>query len=431
LTNKLAVMKKIVILVIGILCFANISKSQTVFTLEECKQMAVDNYPLIKQYGLIDKAEEYTLGNISKSYLPQFGLNAQATYQSEVTKLPFDASSFPVPIDIPSMSKDQYKATLDVSQLIWDGGQTGSQRKITKANSEVEKQQVEVTLYTVKEKINQLYFGILSIDEQLKILDLTEKNLQANKEIAQSMFNNGMAMQSDLDQIDVELLNLDQNRIEQKSLRQSSLQMLSLFIHKHLSENVILKKPLGTLAQRGDITRPELSFYNSQVTMFNAQESSVNAKNMPRINLFAQGGYGRPGLNMLEDKFRLFAIGGVKLSWNFGNLYTKKNEKRLIENNINNVEVQRETFLFNTNVQLTKEQSEMQKMRKLLEKDDEIIYLRKRVKIAGESKYKNGAYQMNELIRDINAEGMAMQTKALHEIQYLMNIYNYKHIQGN
>jgi len=392
--------------------------------------MAIENYPLIKQYGLIEQAEKYTLQNLSKNYLPQFGFNAQATYQSDVTKLPFDASSFPIPIDIPSLDKDQYKAVVEASQLIWDGGATSSQRKITKANSEVENQQVEVNLYSIKEKINQLYFGILSIDKQLEIIDLTEQNLRSNKEIVTSMFNNGTAMQSDVDLIDVELLGLEQQLIEQRSLRKSSILMLSLFIHKSLDNNTILQKPLDDFILNGDIARPELSLYNSQKSMLNAQESSINAKNMPRINLFAQGGYGRPGLNMLEDKFKLFAIGGIKLSWNFGSLYTKKNEKRIIENNINNVEVQRETFLFNTNIQLTKEQEEMQKSKKLLEKDDEIIRLRNRVKIAGESKYKNGIYQMNELIRDINAEAMARQSKALHEIQYLMNIYNYKHIQG-
>ncbi|MBB4037788.1 outer membrane protein TolC [Dysgonomonas hofstadii] len=423
-------MKKVVFIFWIIFFTASVS-AQTVLTLDECKQLAVDNYPLIKQYGLIEQAEKYTLQNLSKNYLPQFGLNAQATYQSDVTKLPIDLSALSIPIEIPSLDKDQYKAVVEVSQLIWDGGATSSQQKITRANSEVENQRIEVNLYTVKDQINQLYFGILSIDKQLGIIDLTEQNLKSNKKTVTSMFNNGVAMQSDVDLIDVELLGLEQQRIEQKSLRKATLQMLSLFIHRPLDENTILQNPQDDFILSGDINRPELSLYNSQINMQNKQESSINAKNMPRINLFAQGGYGRPGLNMLEDKFKLFAIGGVKLSWNFGSLYTKKNEKKLIQNNISNIEVQRETFLFNTNVQLTKEQEEVKKAKKLLEKDDDIIRLRNRVKIASESKYKNGVYQMNELIRDINAESMARQSKALHEIQYLMNIYNYKHIQGN
>lgn len=425
-------MKKILTLVIIAITFSvNVVLSQSTLTLEQCKELAIQNYPLIKQYGLIELAEDYTISNITKNYLPQFGVNGQATYQSAVTKLPFDASSFPVAIDIPSMSKDQYKATIDATQLIWDGGVTSSQKKIAQANSEVEKQQVDVNLYSIRENVNQLYFGILSIDEQLKIIDLTEQNLQANKEIVQSMFKNGVAMQSDLDQIDVELLNLEQNRIEQLSLRNASLQMLSLFIHQPLDKDVLLQRPDNILLLQQNINRPELSLYTSQMAALSVRESSINAKNMPRVNLFAQGGYGRPGLNMLEDKFKFFAIGGIKLSWNFGALYTKKNEKRLIDININNIEVMQETFLFSTNLQLTKEQTEIKKVKELLEKDDQIINLRSRVRVASESKYKNGAYQINDLIRDINAESMALQTKALHEIQYLMNIYNYKHIQGN
>lgn len=404
--------------------------TQQKLTLEQCKRLAVENYPLIKQYGLIDSAEEYTLQNISKNYLPQFGFNAQATYQSAVTKMPFDASSFPVPIDIPSMSKDQYKATIDLSQNIWDGGITSSQKKVARANSKVNKQQVEVSLHAVKEQINQLYFGILLVDEQIRIIELTRQNLESNRDIVLSMFNNGMSMQSEVDLIDVELLNLEQNMITQKSLRKTSLQLLSFFIHKQLDEDTILEIPQDTFISINDIVRPELSLYTSQMDALNAQRSSVDSKNMPRINLFAQGGYGRPGLNMLEDKFKLFAIGGVKLSWNFGSLYTKKNEKRLIDNNIDNIAVQRETFLFNTNIELAKEQNEITKMKDLMKKDNEIIRLRNRVKIAGESKYRNGAYQINELIRDINAEAMALQSKAVHEIEYLMNIYNYKHTQG-
>lgn len=417
----------IIMLLIGC-CIVN---AQTRLTLQECQQKAVDNYPLIKQYGLISLSEQYSLENISKSYLPQFALNGQATYQSDVTKIPLDLSSLiPNAPEIPTMKKDQYKATIDVNQLIWDGGATSSQRQITKANTEVEKQSLEVNLYTIKEKVNQLYFGILIVDEQLKILDIGEVDMKANRDIAYSMLKNGTAMQSDLDQIDVELLNIDQKRTEQLSLRQAYLKMLSLFIHQEVDESMILQKPAEDSFLDRNISRPELSLYQSQRSLLDAQEGSINAKNLPSIGLFAQGGYGRPGLNMLDDKFKLFAVGGVKLSWNFGNLYTKSNERKLIANNKNNIDVQQEAFLFNTNIELTQQQSEIQKLKTLLTKDDEIIRLRIRVKKASESKYKNGVYQTNELIRDINAENQARQTKALREIQYLSSIYSYKHIQG-
>ena len=426
-------MRRITIILSVFMLAVSATKGQTALTLEECRQKAVDNYPLIRQYDLISLSEQYSLSNVSKSYLPQVSLNGQASYQSHVTKLPVDLSSLPLPnpIENPTMDKDQYKATIDVSQTLWDGGATSSQRKVTKANSEVEKKQVEVNLYAVKEKVNQLYFGILAIDENLKMIDLVESDMQTNKDIAQSMVKNGVAMQSDLDQIDVELLNIEQSRTEQLSLRSAYIKMLGMFIHQELPGNVKLLTPDKGELLSTTISRPELTLYDSQRSLLDAQESNISAKNMPKFGLFAQAGYGKPGLNMLENKFKLFAIGGIKLTWNFGNLYTKSNEYKLINNNRNNIDIQRETFLFNTNIQLTQEQAEIQKISKMLTKDDEIIQLRNRVKKASESKYKNGVYQTNELIRDINAENQARQTKALRQVQYLMSIYNYKHIQGN
>ncbi|MFT4073134.1 MAG: TolC family protein [Dysgonamonadaceae bacterium] len=412
------------------LTFSLTATAQKALRLEDCRQQAIDNYPLIRQYDLVEKARQYSLENIAKSYLPQLNLNAQGTYQTEVTKLNLDASALPAALKIPSVSKDQYKATLDVTQLIWDGGAISAQKRITEANSEVDKQRIQVNLYAVKGTVNELFFGILAIDEQLKIIALTEQNLLSNKKMLESMMKNGVAMQSEMDQLDVELLNLAQNRIEQNSLRKSYLSMLGLFIHQELTDNTPLEKPIGMYDANEEVARPELQLYHLQIELMKKQNSAIEVKNMPKLGLFAQGGYGRPGLNMMEDKFKLFAQGGIKLTWNFGGLYTKKNEQRLIANNISSIETEKETFLFNTRLEMTKEQQEIDKMKELMKKDDAVIRLRERVKTAGESRYKNGTYQMNELIRDINNEALARQTKALHEIQYLKNIESYKQTLG-
>lgn len=396
-------------------------------SLEECQRKAKDNYPLIRQYDLISLAKDYNLDNLAKNYLPQVSLGGQATYQSEVTKIPVKIPG----IHIPEMNKDQYKITLEVSQLIWDGGATRSQSKITQANSDFEKQKLEVNLYSIRDKINQLYFGILTIDEQLKQLDVLTSDLQTNYELVSAMLKNGVAMVSDQDLIRVELLNTDQKRIELTTLRIAYINMLSLFIHEEISEKAKLILPDNNIDFSEEINRPELKMYEKQNLLYESQESSIKAKNMPKFSLFAQGGFGRPGLNMLNSDFRTYAVGGVRLSWNFGNLYTKKNEYRLIKNEMNSLETQKETFLFNTNVQLTQIQNEIVKYKMLMVKDKEIIQLRNRVKIAGESKYKNGIYQMNDLIQDINAENKARVTQSLHEMQFLQSIYNYKYTQGN
>lgn len=419
---------KAVILIISLFAYTS---GFAQFSIDECYEKAKANYPLINQYGLIEKAEQYSLENVAKNYLPQISLNGQATYQSDVTTIPIDFAALGLAVEIPEISKDQYKATIDVNQVIWDGGNTGAQKKITKASTEIERKKVDVSIYAIEEKVTQLYFGILAIGENLKVLDLKEKDILTNKEMIESMLKNGTAMQSDLDQINVELLNLEQSRTEQLWMKKAYRKMLSLFIHEEIPENVDLAKPMDNYALTDEISRPELSLYDSQIALYDAQNSAVTAKNMPKISLFMQGGYGRPALNMLSNDFDFFAIGGIRLNWNFGNLYTKKNERSLLITSISSVGVQRETFLFNTNLQLTEKQSEIEKCRKLLAKDDEIIELRNRVKVASESKHRNGVYQTQELIRDINAEELARQAKVLHEIQYLLSIQNYKHVQGN
>lgn len=423
-------MKKFIILMLIFSALQTLS-AQNRMTIEECQEKARTNYPLINQYDLISKSTEYTLSNISKSYLPQFSLNGQATYQSEVTKLPIDFSSLGLPIDIKGMNKDQYKATIDVNQVVWDGGSSNAKRIVTKANAEAERSHIEVALYQIKEQVNQLYFGILAINEQIKLLDILKEDLEANKVVMQSMFSNGTITQSDLDQINVELLNIEQNRIEQETLKESFLKMLSLYTKLEINKNTILEKPQDRAIRNDIINRPELNYYKSQRMALEMQEHVIKAKNMLQVGLFAQGGYGSPGLNMLENRFKLFAIGGIKLSWNFGNLYTRKNERHQIDLNKNDIDIQEEVFLFNTNLQLTQQHSEIEKLKTQLEKDDEIITLRRRVKIASESKYKNGAYQINDLIKDINAENQARQQKVLREIQYTQSIYNYQYTQGN
>ncbi len=420
---KKTVFSLMILLTVSVQCFSQLS-------IEECHKKARANYPLINQYDLIEKAEQYTLTNIAKNYLPQFSLNAQASYQSDVTKIPIDFASLGLPVDIEELDKDQYKAVLNFDQLIWDGGNTGSQKKITRALSDVEKNKVDVTLYEIEDRVTQLFFGILAIGEKMRVLDLKQEDLYSNKQTIESMFSNGRAMQSDLDQIIVELLNIEQSRTELQWAKGAYCRMMALFIHQEVTENTKLQIPSDSYSLSNNISRPELSMFDSQTSLYNSRYSAVTAKNMPRLSLFAQGGYGRPGLNMLDNNFDFFAVGGVKLTWNFGNLYTMINEKRLLEIDKSNISLQRETFLFNTGLELTQEASEIEKSKTLLTKDDEIINLRNRVKKASESKYKNGTYQTNELIRDINAEEQARQSKALHEIQYLFNIYNYRHTIG-
>lgn len=392
-------------------------------TLEQCQEKARNNYPLIKRASLIDQTANYNLENAAKAYLPQVSFAAKATYQSDVTEIPIKMPN----LTIEGLTKDQYQAVAEVNQVIWDGGAVKAQQQVTKANAEAEKQKLETDLYTLRERINQLFFGTLLIDEQLRQNDLLQKELQTNLDKITACKNNGVANQSDIDALNVEVLNAQQRRIELNAAKKAYRDLLSAFTGENISEKTTIVKP--ALAIPADLAlknRPELRMFDAQANLFDSQISLINAKNLPRIAAFVQGGYGKPGLNMLKNEFAPFAIGGIRFSWSFGGLYTKRNDLQLIEVNKSNVTVQKETFLFNTKLQATQQSDDTDKYNNLMVNDDEIIRLRENIRKTTEAKLENGTASVTDLIREINAADMARQNKALHEMQYLISVYNLK-----
>ena len=397
-------------------------------TLEGCQHSAQTNYPLVRQYGLIEKAREYNLENAGKGYLPQFTLSGKATYQSDVTKLPVDIPG----IDMKSMPKDQYQVMLEVSQNIWDGGDIRSKKQLTRATSEIDRGKQEVDMYALNDRVNQLYFGILLLDEQLRQNQLLQEDLGRTHQQVSNYMANGIANQSDLDAVSVEILNTKQKRIELESSRQAYLSMLSIFIGKEIASGTTLEKPADTFESTSLVNnRPELRWFDAQGGQLNVQESSLKTRFRPRFALFVQGAYGNPGLNMLKDDFSAYYVAGVRMSWNFGSLYTLRNDRRLIDNNRRKLETSRDVFLFNTNLQSTQQSSAIQSMRRQMVDDDEIIRLRVNIRKAAEAKVENGTLTVTDMLREITAENLARQTKALHEVQLLMNIWNLKYTLNN
>lgn len=397
-------------------------------TLEGCQHSAQTNYPLVRQYGLIEKAREYNLENAGKGYLPQFTLSGKATYQSDVTKLPVDVPG----IDIKSMPKDQYQVMLEVSQNIWDGGDIRFKKQLTRATSEIDRGKQEVDMYALNDRVNQLYFGILLLDEQLRQNQLLQEDLGRTHQQVSNYIANGIANQSDLDAVSVEILNTKQKRIELESSRQAYLSMLSIFIGKDIVSGTTLEKPADTFESTSLVNnRPELRWFDAQGGQLNVQESLLKTRFRPRFGLFVQGAYGNPGLNMLKDDFSAYYVAGVRMSWNFGSLYTLRNDRRLIDNNRRKLETSRDVFLFNTNLESTQQSSAIQSMRRQMVDDDEIIRLRVNIHKAAEAKVENGTLTVTDMLREITAENLARQTKALHEVQLLMNIWNLKYTLNN
>lgn len=407
------------------LVLAEVSFSQAV-TLEKVNLLARQNYPLVRQKDLIRQTKEITVENLGKGYLPQLTLSGQATYQSDVTSVKISLPG----VNITPPNKDQYKVVADVNQLIWDGGLIKEQKNIQQLNADVEDQKIEVELYKLTDRVNQIYLSILFIDEQLKQAELTKKDIETGLKKTEAQVQNGVAFKSNINLLKAEILKVDQRIIELNATREGLTDVLGLFTGEQYSAATVFEKPSAVSSTGESIQRPELTLFQKQQTLLDGQNSIIKARNLPKTSLFFQGGYGRPGLNMLENKFSTYYITGVRFNWAFGGLYTAKKEKQLIDVNKKIISVQQDVFILNTNTQLKQQQSEIDKINQLIAKDVEIIDLRVKVKEAANAQLENGVITANDYLREVNAEDQARQTLIVHQIQLLQAQINYQTIKG-
>ena len=420
-----------------ILVFAFTAVSMSVLgqTLEECWRAAEQNYPLIRQYGLIEKTTALTMANIRKGWLPQLSAQAQATYQSDVTAWP-DAMKTMMTgmgIDMEGLKKDQYRVGIDVQQTVYDGGAISSQKTIAREQGNVQSAQTEVSLYAVRRRVNEMYFSLLMLEEQMQLNRDLQELLAGNERKLQAMVKGGTAAASDWQNVRAERLNVVQQATSLESQKRMLTAMLSAFCGMEVKS---LKKPEGT-ATLSQYTgqRPEMRLFDAQQKLTDAQEQGLNAALMPRLGVFAQGYYGYPGLNMFEDMMRhrwsLNGVIGARLTWNIGALYTRKNDKAKLRLQREVTESNREVFLFNNRLEQIQQQEEIACYRKLMADDEEIIALRSAVRKAAESKLAHGIIDVNDLLREINQENAARVQQSMHEIEMLKEIYDNKFTTNN
>lgn len=403
------------------LLFIGLINAQETITLEQCYQWSRENYPLIKKQELIKKTEQYTTENALKGWLPQVNITAQATYQNDVTQFPVKLPN----VNVEPLSKDQYKVFADVSQTIYDGGNIRNQKNLAKIQSEVQTIQTEVELDKLKERINQLYFGILQTNKQWTQLQFTKLDIKEGIKKAEAQLKNGAIFRSNLDVLKAELVKIEQKEIELQAIKQNFVQMLSYFIKKNIDENTQLETPEKILLSKNN-NRSELKLFDVQKQLLETQRKIINTKNTPKLGAFFQGGYGKPGFNMLKNEFDLFYIGGIRLNIPISGFYTQKNDLALLENQSQEIEIQRENFLFNQNFIEIQQRNDLEKIQNLIDKDNELIELRKNIKTASLAQLENGVINTNDYLREVTAEEQAILTKITHEIQYLLTQYNLK-----
>ena len=403
-------------------------------TLEECQRAAEQNFPLIRQYGLIEKTTDLNVANIQKGWLPQLSASAQATLQSDVPAFPdeFQKLYQQMGITMEGLERDQYRVGIDVQQTVYDGGSIKSQKEIARRQGELQSRQNEVTMYNVRRRVNEMYFSLLLVDEQIRLNADLQTVLEGNEKKLAAMLKGGTASESDWQNVKAERLNVVQKMTGLKSQRTALVRMLSTFCAMEVNRLVKPEIPENTGSTVN--LRPELKTIDAQLRLADAKEKALDATLMPRLGVFAQGYYGYPGYNMFEDmtgrKLSWNGIIGARLTWNIGALYSRKNDKAKLQAERETAEANRERFLLDNKMEQIQQNENISRYRQLMIDDEEIISLRSSIRKAAESKLAHGIIDVNDLVREINSENKARVEQCIHEIEMLKEIYNLKITTG-
>lgn len=398
-------------------------------SLEECRQAAEHNYPIIRQYDLIARTTELTVRNIQKAWFPQISVTAQGSYQNKVTAWPENLQGLfaQMGLQLQGLSRDQYKVGIDVRQTLFDGGAIGSRREIARGEGAVQAAQTEVDLYKIGQRVHEMYFALLLLDEQLRLNADANALLRSNEAQLAAMLKSGTASAGDFENVKAERLSAEQQQTELLSQRQTLQRLLSLFCG--IPVDSIRRPPVPNLPS-GENKRPELRLFDRRLQLTDAQEKALDAQLLPQLGFFAQGYYGNPGLNLFEDmmkrRWSWNGIAGLRLTWNLSALYTHRNEKSKLRVQRELIENARQQFLFNNRLDETQQSENVRRFRAIAQRDGEIIALRTAVRKAAESKLAHGIIDVNGLLREINKENAAKTQQAIHEIDMLKAMYDLK-----
>lgn len=398
-------------------------------SLEECRQAAEHNYPIIRQYDLIARTTELTVRNIQKAWFPQISVTAQGSYQNKVTAWPENLQRLfaQMGLQLQGLSRDQYKVGIDVRQTLFDGGTIGSRREIARGEGAVQAAQTEVDLYKIGQRVHEMYFALLLLDEQLRLNADANALLRSNEAQLAAMLKSGTASAGDFENVKAERLSAEQQQTELLSQRQTLQRLLSLFCGIPVDS---IHRPAVPNLPSGENKRPELRLFDCRLQLTDAQEKALDAQLLPQLGFFAQGYYGNPGLNLFEDmmkrRWSWNGIAGLKLTWNLSALYTHRNEKSKLRVQRELIENARQQFLFNNQLDETQQSENVRRFRAIAQRDGEIIALRTAVRKAAESKLAHGIIDVNGLLREINKENAAKTQQAIHEIDMLKAMYDLK-----
>lgn len=404
-------------------------EKQQKFSLQQCLQEAVKHFPTQKQFQLNQSKYALEENNIKKNYLPQMNLNGQASYQSDVTKVPLP----PIPgFDMPVINKDWYKINFDLDQLIWDGGLTKSQRQVQTADYKISDQQVKIKTFELKKQVNILYFNILFLQANLDALHVLINDLDARIKDAEAAQRNGTLLQADVDALKVNKKLAEQQIIEKAGDQRGLIAFMNQLTHLKISSAKELITPEVRVSPYTFINnRPEYQLLSLQKSKLTALEKMTTVKRMPVFKLFGQAGYGRPGYDFLNDKFNTYYMAGVRLHWNIFDWNRVRQEKQILSIQSDIIQTEKETFNQSLRAELDKQLAEIQKFEKLIKTDKDILQLQKNVVDAAGNKLKNGTITATSYLIELNKDVKAQLTMQAHKLQLLFAKYQYLTAIGN
>lgn len=407
-------------------------RAQDTITLDFCYGQLQKTYPLTRQAGLLEKSSDLRTKNLNKNFLPTFNVNGSATYQNQVPEIVIELPSPTLPsVQGPLIPKDQYKLTLDVTESIYDGNVTSYQKKLEKFNLNVDRKNVDASLYILKDQVNQFYFNILLAQENIKLLQETKKQLEAKFSEVESAVRNGSTLQMNADLIRAEIIKLEQNIYELSMDRQSNIKMLSELVSLPMDEHTGFKTPVIIIpGMQYENKRIEFEIYGIQIDRANLMKNMVTTKWNPKLLAVGQFGLGRPGFNFLSSDIAPMFLIGAKLTWNPWNWNANKNEKKIYDIQGDILKNQQETFDKNLRVTTQKNLSDIIKLSDLLLKDKELVDLRVGITKAASSQLSHGVITSSDYVLRVNDETQARMGLEIHKLQLVKAKLTYLYNTG-
>lgn len=436
-----ALMKSSIVITSIFLSSCLYAQQSAIIKIEDCYQLAEKNYPLLKQKGILDSVLQLKQKNWNTGYLPQISLNAQATYQSDVTEISMGEITLPamgmappqtIKMQSPDpMSKDQYKVTLDINQLIYDGGNIRKNKALDELTTQIDQQNIEVEMYKLKDRINAFFLAILFYQENEALLNVVKKDLTERLKKTQALINNGAGMQVNANILEAEIMKVEMQLTENIETKHQYIKMLNILTDTTIAEQASFQMPTVNYSSTSiQIRRPEHDVFQLQQNKLDKTASLFKVRTTPKIYAFAQTGYGKPGLNMLSTDFDYFYIVGAKFTWNIWNWKQNQRETKILKMQSDIIQIQQETFNLNQKILAAKEIGDIEKFNQLIEKDEKLLELRKQIIATYATMLDNGTITSTEYINEVNNHLQVSINKKMHEIQKTKAIINYKYIAG-